>query len=291
MSGDRIPPGRQNWIDIGSGSAMVIIDVEHFDALVLDMDGVITVTASVHARAWKQIFDEFLARRAAQTHTAAVPFDIEADYRRYVDGKPRVAGALSFLASRGINLPAGTPEEADKAGEGVVEREETALGLASRKDRYFTEILAREGVHAFPAAVALLHDAHRRGVRLAVATSSHHCADLLRASRLADLFEVHVDGFDIDRLHLKGKPSPDMFLEAARRLGVVPPRAAVFEDATSGVAAGHAGGFGLVVGVGSGAQASALLENGADQVVAGLGEISLRGSRASARQAARSRIS
>lgn len=249
---------------------MVTIDVAHFDALIFDMDGVITQTASVHARAWKEIFDEFLARRAAQTHAAVAPFDIDDDYRRYVDGKPRVAGALSFLASRGIDLTVGALADADTAGDA------TANGLASRKDHYFAEILAREGVHAFPGAVALLHDAQRHGVRLAVATSSHHGAEILRATRLTDLFEVRVDGFDIDRLHLKGKPSPDMFLEAARRLGVDPPRAAVFEDATAGVAAGRAGGFGLVVGVGSGAQAGALLQNGADKVVTDLGEISLQ---------------
>jgi beta-phosphoglucomutase family hydrolase len=252
---------------------VVIINVEQFDGLVLDMDGVITETATVHARAWKQAFDEFLARRAAQTRAAMPPFDAVADYRRYVDGKPRIAGALSFLASRGIDLPEGTPADAESGGD------TTANGLAGRKDRYFTELLAREGVHAFPGAVALLHDAHQRRMRLAVATSSHHGADILRATGLANLFQVRVDGFDIDRLHLKGKPSPDMFLEAARRLGVDPPRAAVFEDATAGVAAGRAGGFGLVVGVGNGAQAAALLENGAGEVVADLGEVSLQGVR------------
>jgi beta-phosphoglucomutase family hydrolase len=250
---------------------VVVINLKHFDALILDMDGVITETASVHARAWKRVFDEFLARRAAQTHKAIAPFDIDADYRRYVDGKPRIAGAQSFLAARKIDLPAGTPADVDSG------TDTTANGLAGRKDQYFTELLAREGVHAFPGAVALLHDAHRRGVRLAVATSSHHGADILRATRLADLFQVRVDGFDIDRLHLKGKPSPDMFLEAAQRLGVDPQRAAVFEDATAGTAAGHAGGFGLVVGVGSGAQADAFLQNGADEVVANLGDVSLQG--------------
>jgi beta-phosphoglucomutase family hydrolase len=258
---------------------VVTIDVAHFDALIFDMDGVITQTASVHARAWKQIFDEFLARRAAQTHAAVAPFDIDDDYRRYVDGKPRVAGALSFLASRGIDLPVGAMTDADTAGDA------TANGLASRKDHYFAEILAREGVQAFPATVALIHDARRHGVRVAVATSSHHCAEILRVSRLTDLFEVRVDGFDIDRLHLNGKPSPDMFLEAARRLGVAPPRAVVFEDATAGVAAGRAGGFGLVVGVGRGAQAGALLENGADEVVADLAGVSLQGTRTLSAQA------
>ena len=255
---------------------MIVINVENFDALVLDMDGVITETATVHARAWKRVFDEFLQRRAAQTHEAMAPFDLDNDYRRYVDGKPRIAGAQSFLAARKIDLPAGTPADADAGSD------TTANGLAGRKDRYFNEILASEGVHAFPGAVTLLHDAHRRGIRLAVATSSHHGAEILQATRLADLFQVRVDGFDIDRLRLKGKPSPDMFLEAARRLGVDPRRAAVFEDATAGVAAGHAGGFGLVVGVGSGAQAEALLQNGANEVVTSLGDVSLQGGRPAA---------
>lgn len=253
---------------------MVVINVDNFDALVLDMDGVITDTASVHARAWKQVFDEFLTRRAAQTNAAMTPFDIDTDYRRYVDGKPRIAGAQGFLAARNIDLPAGTPADADTGAD------TTAHGLAGRKDKYFVAILTREGVHAFPGAGALLNDARRRGVRLAVATSSHHGAEILQATQLADLFQVRVDGFDIDRLHLKGKPSPDMFLEAAHRLGVDPRRAVVFEDATAGVAAGHAGGFGLVVGVGSGEQAAALLQNGADEVVPGLGDVSLRRGRA-----------
>lgn len=253
---------------------MVVINLQNFDGLILDMDGVITDTAAVHARAWKQVFDEYLTRRAAQTNTAMAPFDIDTDYRRYVDGKPRIAGAQGFLASRNIDLPVGTPAD---AGSGT----DTANGLAARKDGYFVGILKREGVHAFPGAETLLQDARRRGVRLAVATSSHHGADILQATRLADLFQVRVDGFDIDRLHLKGKPSPDMFVEAARRLGVEPKRAVVFEDATSGVAAGHAGGFGLVVGIGSGPQADALLDNGANEVAAGLGDVRLQGGRTS----------
>lgn len=260
----------------------VTIDVERFEALILDMDGVITETAVVHARAWKQIFDEFLAKRAAQTHSAVVPFDLDGDYRLYVDGKPRVAGAQSFLKSRGIELPVGTPAEGDAADPAA---DPTVTALTGRKDRYFKEILAREGVQAFPASVTLIHDARRHGVRLAVATSSHHCSEILRDSKLTEFFEVVVDGFDIDRLHLSGKPSPDMFLEAARRLRVDPPRAVVFEDATSGVAAGHAGGFGLVVGVGSGPHARALLESGANEVVADLSGVSLQGDRPAAQPA------
>jgi beta-phosphoglucomutase family hydrolase len=256
---------------------MVVIDVERFEALIFDLDGVITQTASIHARAWKQMFDEFLARRAAQRHAAFAPFDVETDYRHYVDGKPRIAGALSFLAARSVDVPTGASgDEADR---------ETVHGLAARKDQYFMTLLAREGVRAFAPAVALLRDARGHGMRLAVASSSHHCVDILRAGRLTALFDARVDGGDLDRLNLKGKPAPDMFLEAARRLGVAPRRAAVFEDATAGVAAARAGGFGIAVGVGSGTQAAALLESGADQIVADLSEVSLRGSRISSVEA------
>jgi beta-phosphoglucomutase family hydrolase len=247
---------------------MVVIDAAHFEALIFDLDGVITQTASIHARAWKQVFDEFLARRSMQNHATFVPFDVETDYRRYVDGKPRIAGARSFLAARGIDTPGTSGDEAEHG---------TAQGLAGRKDRYFTEILAREGVQAFAPAVGLLREARRNGMRMAVASSSHHCADVLRAAHLTEFFDVRVDGVDIDQLDLEGKPAPDMFLEAAHRLDVAPSRAVVFEDATAGVAAGRAGGFGLVVGVGSGAQNAALLESGAHQVVADLSEVSLRG--------------
>lgn len=252
---------------------MVIIDVARFDALIFNLDGVITETASVHARAWKQVFDEFLARRAAQTGLAFVPFDLESDYRRHVDGKPRIAGVLSFLAARGIDVPMGAP--------GNPAERETAQGLASAKDYYFAELLTREGVHVSTSAEPLLREARTRGMRTAVASSSHHCAEVLRAAGLTTLLDARVDGVDLDRLGLKGKPSPDMFLEAARRLGVSPIRAAVFEDATAGVVAARTGGFGLVVGIGIGTQAAALLQSGADQVVADLSGVNLRGCRTS----------
>ncbi len=247
---------------------MITIDVERFEALLFDLDGVVTQTASIHARAWKRTFDEYLAQRTAQSSAPFVPFDLETDYRRYVDGKPRVAGALSFLASRGIDMPMGKP--GDRA------EQETAHALAAGKDHYFAELLAREGVQVCASAVAFLQQARRRGLRLAVASSSRHCSDILRAGRLTAFFDAQVDGIDLDHLGLSGKPAADMFLEAARRLGIPPRRTVVFEDATAGIAAARAGGFGLVIGVGSGKQAAALLDSGADQAVANLGEVRLQ---------------
>jgi alpha,alpha-trehalase len=144
---------------IDSARAMVIIDAERFEALILDLDGVVTETASLHARAWKRLFDEFLARKAAQEGAAFTPFDLEADYQHYVDGKPRIAGLLSFLTARGVDLPMGTPgDDAEQV---------TIHGLAARKDRYFVELLAQEGIQAIAPTVALLQDARSRGMRLA----------------------------------------------------------------------------------------------------------------------------
>jgi beta-phosphoglucomutase family hydrolase len=248
---------------------MVTINLERYEALIFDLDGVITQTASLHAQAWKRLFDEFLTEHAAKTRTAFVPFDPETDYRLYVDGKPRIVGVQSFLGARGIDLPIGTSnDDADQ---------KTAHALASRKDQFFEGLLARKGVQVFASAVRFLHDARRCNVRTAVASSSHHCAEILRAADLTTLFDVRVDGVDVDRLGLSGKPAPDMFLEVARRLAVAPSRAVVFEDATAGIAAARAGGFGLVIGVGRSTQATALVASGADQVVADLSEVSLQG--------------
>jgi beta-phosphoglucomutase family hydrolase len=246
---------------------MVIIDLRRFDALIFDLDGVITQTASIHARAWKRLFDEFLRERAARMGTAFLPFDPENDYRRYVDGKPRIAGVASFLAARNVVVPTGAP--ADQVDE------DTAHGLARRKDRYFMEVLTHEGVHVFPSAQSLLQAARRRGMHTAIASSSHHCSEVLHAAGLTALFDARVDGVDLDRLGLAGKPAPDMFLEAARRLSASPARTVVFEDATVGVEAARSGDFGLIIGVGVAAHALELLEHGADAIVADLGEVQL----------------
>lgn len=256
---------------------MVIINVKTFEALIFDLDGVVTQTASIHARAWKQLFDEFLARRATAINGVFVPFDRENDYYRYVDGKPRIAGVLSFLESRSINIPAGEP--GDRA------EQETACGLASRKDQYFSALLESEGVEVPISAKRLLQEARRCGMRVAVASSSHHCEQILRSAALAELFDARVDGIELDRLGIPGKPAPAIFLEAARRLSASPAYTVVFEDAIAGVEAARAGDFGLVIGVGSSIRAPELLKHGADRVVTNLGEVRFEGCRKSSPRA------
>lgn len=243
-----------------------VIDLARFDAFLFDLDGVITRTAALHAAAWKRLFDEVLAARGAGS---SAPFDIEADYRRHVDGKPRAAGVRSFLAARGIALPVGAP--ADRADE------DTVHGLGKRKNRYFQDLLGREGVRVYESAVIFVRESRSRGVRTAVVSSSRNCAAVLRAARLTALFDTRVDGVELERLGIPGKPAPDMFLEAARRLGAAARRSAVFEDATAGVEAARRGGFGLVVGIGAADHAPDLLARGADLVVADLAEIRLEG--------------
>jgi alpha,alpha-trehalase len=235
------------------------------EAVIFDLDGVVTRTADVHADAWKQLFDEYLATRARRLGETFTPFDREADYRRFVDGKPRSEGVASFLGSRGIELPLGSPDDP--------EERETVCGLGNRKNRYFLDALDRKGPDAYPTTLALIARLRRRGVRTAVVSASRNCAAVLEAAGIGDLFDTKVDGVDAAELGLAGKPDPATFAAAARRLGVDPLRAAVIEDASAGVEAGRRGGFGLVVGVDRGAQSEALAAAGADVVVADLAEL------------------
>jgi beta-phosphoglucomutase family hydrolase len=245
----------------------VHIALSSFDAFLFDLDGVITRTASLHASAWKRLFDDYLAADAARRGTAFVPFDVVTDYRAHVDGKPRHAGVRDFLASRGIRLPEGTPHDGLE--------QDTVHALGKRKNRYFVAALEDDGVRVYQSAVALVREARARGVKTAVVSSSSNTSGILRVARLTDVFQVRVDGVEVVRLGLPGKPHPAMFLEAARRLGVPPGRGVVFEDATAGVEAGRRGGFGLVIGVGEGEHATRLRQHGADVVVADLGTIAL----------------
>jgi alpha,alpha-trehalase len=236
-----------------------------YEALLFDLDGVITKTAAVHAEAWKALFDEFLRQWADQHGEAFRPFEVPADYVRYVDGKRRYDGVASFLGSRGIDLPRGEP------GDGPDER--TVCGLGNRKDGYFIEAVAERGVEVFDDTVTLIDAARRVGKRLAVVSASEHCESVLARVGLLDRFEVKVTGKEASAWGLPGKPAPDTFLKAAELLGVPPGRAVVFEDAIAGVQAGRAGGFGLVVGVNRGEAAEALAANGADLVVSDLRQL------------------
>lgn len=236
-----------------------------FDAVLFDLDGVITATAKVHAACWKRVFDEFLKQRAETTDEPFQPFDLQNDYKRYVDGKMRYVGVQSFLESREMQLSYGDP--ADLPGYATV------CALGNLKDALFGEVLHTEGVEVYEGSVSLIHHLYDRRFKLGVVSSSHHCKTILRVVGLEKCFDAIVDGHLSDQLHLAGKPAPDAFLLGAKQLGVEPKRSVVFEDALSGVQAGHAGGFGLVIGVDRGGNAEALRKNGADIVVQDLNEL------------------
>ena len=243
------------------------IETARFDALLFDLDGVITQSMGLHADSWRAMFDEFLAHRAEEDGRPQPHFDIESDYRNYVDGKPRYDGVRAFLESRDIALPQGDPTDPPEAL--------TICGLGNRKNVLFQELLTERGAKVYPASVALLHTARAAGMFTAVVSSSKNCLLILEKAGLVDLFHVRVDGTHVEAQGMPGKPAPDMFLQAARQLDVPPERAVVFEDALSGVEAGRQGGFGLVVGVDRLGQAADLLAHGADVVVADLDEVAL----------------
>ena len=235
------------------------------EAVVFDMDGVVTETATVHASSWKRLFDGYLAERAAATGGEAGTFDIRTDYLRYVDGRNRYDGVRSFLASRGITLPEGDPDDPPDRP--------TVRGLGNRKDEYFLAQVREHGVRVFGSTVALLEELRAAGIRAAVVTASRNAEEVLAAAGVRHLFEEKVDGVVSAELGLPGKPDPATFLEAAARLGVKPERAAVVEDALSGVEAGRRGRFGVVIGVDRVGQAEALRAAGADIVVADLEDL------------------
>ncbi|MHB8508349.1 MAG: HAD family hydrolase [Candidatus Dormibacteria bacterium] len=234
-------------------------------ACLFDLDGVLTRTAELHAAAWKTTFDEFLRRQAAPGAADPVLFDAHADYDAYVDGKPRAAGVQSFLSSRGLKLAEGSAT--DNVGA------DTVYSLGKRKAERVQDLIAQRGVRAYEGSERFLAAVREAGLLRALVTSSENADAVLIAAGLEGEFDVQVDGETAHRLGLPGKPAPDVFEEAARRLGVAPPNAAVFEDALAGVAAGRAGDFGLVVGVDRDGQADALRAAGADVVVADLAEL------------------
>ncbi len=234
-----------------------------FDAAIFDMDGVLTQTATVHAEAWKRMFDDFLRARAARTGEAFLEFTRE-DYLAFVDGRPRSSGVESFLRSRGVELPFGSTDDAPES--------ETICGLGNRKNALFHRLIATDGVQLYETTRELIIELRARGVRLGLATSSKNSATILARTRTAPFFDTVVDGLVAEQLQLRGKPAPDIFTTAAANLGVPSHRAIVIEDAVSGVQAGAAGGFALVIGLAREENERALRENGADLVVRDLAE-------------------
>jgi beta-phosphoglucomutase family hydrolase len=247
------------------GGARPAITRDRFDAVLFDLDGVLTSTAAIHADAWKRMFDDYLRRQAAGGDPRFRSFDIDTDYKRYVDGKPRYEGVRSFLESRGIHLPHGEPGEAPG--------DQTICGLGNRKDAMVKQAIDEGRVQPFEGSVRWVKQLRDQGFRLAVVSSSRNCGPVLRAAGIDHLFEVRVDGETLIELGLPGKPAPDSFLRAAELLGATPGRSVVVEDAISGVEAGRAGGFGLVIGVDREGHADALLQHGADVIVKDLGEL------------------
>lgn len=238
-----------------------------FDAAIFDLDGVITQTAAVHSLAWKRMFDEYLLSRASRYGEPFREFTHAGDYLAHVDGRPRYRGVEAFLASRGIALPPGTPEDLPGA--------ETFCGLGNRKNAVFSQIIATDGVRVYESTITLILAFLAQGVRVGLATSSRNSGIILAKTRTAPLFATVVDGLVSEKRGLRGKPAPDIFLAAAHDLGVAPGRSIVVEDAVSGVQAGAKGGFALVIGVAREDNARELAAHGADLVVRDLAETSL----------------
>ncbi|WP_123024955.1 beta-phosphoglucomutase family hydrolase [Mycolicibacterium stellerae] len=230
-----------------------------------DLDGVLTDTASVHRKAWKEMFDAYLKARAERSGDQFVPFDIDADYQRYVDGKKREDGVRSFLDSRGISLQEGKPDDDAEA--------ETVHGLGNRKNALFHQTLRNDGVAVFEGSRRYLDAVAAAGLAVAVVSSSSNAREVLEVTGLASCVKVRVDGDTMRKENIAGKPAPDSFLRAAQLLDASAAQAAVFEDALAGVAAGRAGDFGLVVGVDRNDQAEELRRNGADVVVSDLADL------------------
>jgi beta-phosphoglucomutase family hydrolase len=240
-----------------------------FDAVIFDLDGVITQTALVHSRAWKKMFDDYLHEREEKYGEAFREFSHQDDYLPYVDGKPRYKGVQSFLESRGIDIPFGEPGDSPET--------ETICGIGNRKNIAFNEILKKDGVKEYPSTVELIHTLKKHGIHVGVASSSKNCKAVLEAAGLLDLMETRIDGVVSAELGLKGKPEPDIFTTAADRLGVSYDRAVVVEDAVSGVQAGKAGNFGLVLGIAREENSSELYAGGADIVVEDISGIGFEG--------------
>ncbi|MGD9014464.1 MAG: trehalose-phosphatase [Candidatus Omnitrophota bacterium] len=228
----------------------------YFDAVIFDLDGVITKTALIHAKAWKLVFDEYLQMREKRNNESFREFTHESDYLTYVDGKPRYDGVKSFLESRGIKIPFGQPNDPPE--------KETICGIGNRKNSKFLEIIKTEGVQVYPSTIEFIKELRQSGIRTGIISSSKNCQYILQALGIENLFQTRVDGQVSVQQKIKGKPAPDIFLAAAGNLGAIPARTVIVEDAISGAQAGRDGGFGLVIGLARQDNESALVENGAD---------------------------
>jgi beta-phosphoglucomutase family hydrolase len=217
------------------------IDPSAYAAWLFDMDGVLTQTALVHAAAWKQAFDQFLAEESKRTGTTYAPFDAEADYEKYVDGEPRADGVRKFLAARGITLPEGSDNDPPDA--------RTVEGVGNRKNELVLKVIHDQGVKVYDGAVTLVKYLRAHGVKVGVVSASENTVAALTAAGIVDLFDARVDGHTVKDMNLAGKPAPDSYLEGAKLLHAPPGESVVVEDALAGVEAGQAGHFGLVVGV------------------------------------------
>jgi len=245
------------------------ISREKIDAVIFNLDGVVTRITNLHISAWKRLFDAYLHERSSQEGEDYRYFDIDHDYHRYVDGRPRHQAVKHFLLARHIELPMGDPDDPPNR--------ETVCGLGNRKNLIFDQIVEEEGVEVYGCAIALIRRLRKASIKIAVVSASKHCDSILRKAEIADLFDTRVDGADAERLDLDSKPDPDIFLEAACRLGVEPRRTAVLEDTVVGVTAGKRGRFALIVGVGGGSQDQKMLDHGADFVLGDLCGVDVEG--------------
>jgi len=242
-----------------------LISRNNFDAVLFDLDGVLTPTAAVHSGCWKQMFDEFLTHWASLHNITCKPFDRTSDYLNYVDGKPRYEGVQGFLSSRNMLLPYGEPADAPGMN--------TVCALGNRKEVLVNRVLTEQGVEPYPSSVIVVNELRSAGFKTAVVSSSKNCQAVLKAALIEDLFDIRVDGRVAAERGLPGKPAPDTFIEAARELDVPVKRSVVVEDAIVGVKAGKSGGFGLVIGIARHGDAEDLKKNGADIVVSDLDEL------------------
>lgn len=239
--------------------------IDDLDALIFDLDGVITKTAVIHMKAWEKMFESYLQKYRKNTNNDVKPYDKEKDYYEYIDGKPRYDGVKSLLDSRDIDIPYGDPaDNPDK---------ETVCGLGNKKNGIFLELLKKDGVQVYEDTIGIIKQWRKKGLKTAVISSSKNCKAVLETADIENLFDARVDGVVSEKLNIPGKPAPDIFLHAVKELQTSPSRSAVFEDAIAGVKAGSDGNFKFVVGVARHGTGEKLQNNGANLVIHNFNEL------------------